>query len=537
MDKANDREGKRAANGSDRGAFKAAPIDSAPIDSTRIDSMRINSGSIDRASVDPADIGRAYDGPAAVDLAPIVHLQAMVQEIIETTDTLSGAQASSALRQVALLAAMVDALRVRLVSVVAKSRVWLELDPNATAASFLRHELGLDQRQASADLRAAECLEAFPQLASAAAEGTISRDKVDLIIAVGLRTRPRAAVFSDFVDVFVSLAQRLTIGQLRKALQMWADQIDPVTTSADDSSAHDRRALHVSQLGDGVKLDGFFGPEQGLKILAALNGALDAHHYNATQETNNRSGTNNSTHADGAPDRDADDTSDDAATDDASTAPPGWGADGDRTRIAATARQRADAFIESIIDPILAGGLLPTCGGAPTTINVTVPIQRLAHPDQALPADAVAQYLKTSTGHLASAIGAASNGPGEFVLGADTANRLACDATIRRVLITPQGMPLDIGRRTRVIPEHLRAALVVRDGGCRYPFCDRPAAWTEGHHIEHWSKGGPTSLSNLILLCSRHHHKIHADKIPIAPDHHGIPRVVLPTSHPPPKRE
>ncbi|MFI5287277.1 MAG: HNH endonuclease signature motif containing protein [Candidatus Dormibacteria bacterium] len=38
----------------------------------------------------------------------------------------------------------------------------------------------------------------------------------------------------------------------------------------------------------------------------------------------------------------------------------------------------------------------------------------------------------------------------------------------------------------------------LRDQGCRFPGCDRPPAWTDGHHIIHWSDGGPTELENLV---------------------------------------
>ena len=50
---------------------------------------------------------------------------------------------------------------------------------------------------------------------------------------------------------------------------------------------------------------------------------------------------------------------------------------------------------------------------------------------------------------------------------------------------------------------------MLRDSGCRFPGCDRPTDWCEGHHIQHWRDGGSTRLSNLVLLCSRHHHVIH----------------------------
>jgi hypothetical protein len=52
--------------------------------------------------------------------------------------------------------------------------------------------------------------------------------------------------------------------------------------------------------------------------------------------------------------------------------------------------------------------------------------------------------------------------------------------------------PLDVGRTGRVIQPAQRNALVVRDGGCVFPGCDRPPSWCEGHHLVHWLDGGPT---------------------------------------------
>ena len=58
---------------------------------------------------------------------------------------------------------------------------------------------------------------------------------------------------------------------------------------------------------------------------------------------------------------------------------------------------------------------------------------------------------------------------------------------------------------TRTIPSALRRALVVRDGGCSFPGCDRPPGWCDAHHRVHWADGGETRLDNLVLLCRRHH--------------------------------
>jgi len=33
----------------------------------------------------------------------------------------------------------------------------------------------------------------------------------------------------------------------------------------------------------------------------------------------------------------------------------------------------------------------------------------------------------------------------------------------------------------------------------------------QGHHIRHWAQGGPTTLSNLALLCRRHHRAVHEE--------------------------
>jgi len=88
-------------------------------------------------------------------------------------------------------------------------------------------------------------------------------------------------------------------------------------------------------------------------------------------------------------------------------------------------------------------------------------------------------------------------------------DRLLCDAAVHRVLSHGRSAILDYGTTTRTIPTPLYNALVLRDRHCRFPGCDRPAAWCEGHHIRPWQAGGPTQLANLVLLCSRHHHLLH----------------------------
>lgn len=90
----------------------------------------------------------------------------------------------------------------------------------------------------------------------------------------------------------------------------------------------------------------------------------------------------------------------------------------------------------------------------------------------------------------------------------ETVRRLGCDAAVLRILETSEGEPLDVGRKTRVIPPALRRALKRRDGGCRFPGCTH-TRFVDGHHIQHWADGGATSLANLVSVCRFHHRLIH----------------------------
>jgi len=94
-------------------------------------------------------------------------------------------------------------------------------------------------------------------------------------------------------------------------------------------------------------------------------------------------------------------------------------------------------------------------------------------------------------------------------ISAKAVERLACDCSVTRILLGSDSMVIEVGRAKRVISGPQRKALTVRDHGCVWPGCDRPATWTSGHHLVHWIRGGPGDLSNLCLLCYRHHEMVH----------------------------
>jgi hypothetical protein len=93
-------------------------------------------------------------------------------------------------------------------------------------------------------------------------------------------------------------------------------------------------------------------------------------------------------------------------------------------------------------------------------------------------------------------------------MAAETARRLACDASVIELTENDDGEPLNVGRKTRTISAPLRRALNARDKGCRFPGCCN-SRYIDVHHIEHWANGGETKPGNLVSLCRFHHRAVH----------------------------
>lgn len=148
------------------------------------------------------------------------------------------------------------------------------------------------------------------------------------------------------------------------------------------------------------------------------------------------------------------------------------------------AKRRADALLELVMRGVSAGDGLPGTDKA----KVVVTIEH----------DVLTERVRGT--------GWAMSGD---VLTPATVRRLACDAAIIPMVLGAAGEPLDVGRERRLVTKGLRLALWQRDQGCSFPGCSTPPAWTDAHHVQHWSAGGVTSLLNLALLCRRHHTHVH----------------------------
>ena len=117
----------------------------------------------------------------------------------------------------------------------------------------------------------------------------------------------------------------------------------------------------------------------------------------------------------------------------------------------------------------------------------------------------------TATIETLKGLAGAAAGEMEFSLPISSASvqRMACDCSVTRVLLSQDSLPIDLGRSKRVIDGALSKALKIRDQHCRWPGCERSASYCDGHHLIHWIHGGPTDLDNLVLLCRRHHRMVH----------------------------
>ena len=150
-------------------------------------------------------------------------------------------------------------------------------------------------------------------------------------------------------------------------------------------------------------------------------------------------------------------------------------------------QQLADALAQ-LCDNQLASGHLPTLRTVKPHAVVVLDVEDLVDP---------------ATGRGAAELGFGAS------ISAARARWLTCDGSISRIVMGPDGVPLDLGRDHRVVTPGLRRAVERRDKNCVFAGCGAPTWWCDVHHLVHWVFGGETNLENSALLCERHHTKVH----------------------------
>ena len=117
--------------------------------------------------------------------------------------------------------------------------------------------------------------------------------------------------------------------------------------------------------------------------------------------------------------------------------------------------------------------------------------------------------VHTTIAGLKGEVGAAASELAEGTpISSKTVQRFACDGALHRVL-KAESMVVDVGRAKRTAQPAQWRAMRARHKTCAWPGCDRPASWTQAHHIDLWREGGRTDLQRMVPLCYHHHRLVH----------------------------
>jgi len=312
-------------------------------------------------------------------------------------------------------------------------------DGGVSTVSWLRAHCGMTVKAAAYRVHLARTLGELPATLDSARAGRASFSNVTMIAHLAEDVGVERVV--PLESILVGAAETLDPGAMRTLTQATRLRLDPDGVLADDNHAHERRWFECDQTYGGVfVLRGEFDAEGGAVVKTAIDALSQGMSRGET-----RSGS----------------------------------------------QRRADALVDLAATQLRCGDHRDVHGQRPH-LTVTVHADTLRADTRQAGADAQPAELR-----------------GVGPIHPETARRIACDAVRTVVTIAPPAddsvamagtrvMPLSVGRATRTIPAHIRTALHLRDQGCRFPGCDRPPAWTDGHHVLHWGHGGASDLDNLV---------------------------------------
>ncbi|MET9311990.1 DUF222 domain-containing protein [Kribbella sp. NPDC003505] len=444
--------------------------------------------------------------------------------------SMSGSELLSTLDEVEAELARREAYRLSVIAAIESTGYAEELGARDTA-ELLRFRYRLDAPAARRTLRLAQAAPHYPAVAAAlertASSATATADTANdsgpeeggprdsgsdggwlvrpaqaAAIVFGLdRVRSRVPVehLDAAAEQLVGLAGHLSPGELRTAAKEIADLLDSDGPEPEEHKAYERESLTLSAADNGVKFKGFLANENAELLRAVVHAGarphktVDGEHDPRPRDKRQADALSTALGIAAA----VWDTTGPTAgrttgpTTDPAAGTAGTAGTGGAARTAGTGDIAAVASAaESAEDTAGAAGAAGTGGrvagyGAKATITVTIDFDDL----KAATADAVGRTVYSGG------------------LSAATIRRLACDANIIPLVLGSNSEPLDVGRRVRLVTKAMRRALEARDRGC--VVCGAPPVMCDAHHLISWIDGGDTKVSNLALLCRRHHTDLH----------------------------
>jgi hypothetical protein len=318
----------------------------------------------------------------------------------------------------------------------------------------------------------------YPQVAEAVLCARIPLDSANAIVAALDQAAPRADTehFVAAEEALVEFACDNPADAVRKLSVRWRDALDVDGIEPREDDLVQRRSLRRTILPSGMKR---YQLDLDPLSSAYLDAAIDAHVGAVIRAPR----------FEASADRAGDGAAGDGAAGD------GCGGDPDQLPDPRTLTQiAADAVVQLARHGIACRRAYDNGEG----IEVPLPAATIV--------------VRMSLESLISGLGEARIDGLEQPVSAATARRLAADAQLIPAVLGGNSEVLDWGTPRRLFTRAQRIALAERDDGCAWPNCRRPPSHTEAHHIQWWSRGGATNLSNGVLLCSMHHHRVHRDE-------------------------
>ncbi|UOQ88480.1 HNH endonuclease [Agromyces endophyticus] len=335
-----------------------------------------------------------------------------------------------------------------------------------------------------------------PHLADALASGTICVDAAEVIRRFLDRVAPRAdrAELADAERFLVEQAPTVGVDGLHRLVKLLEARLDPDGVKPREDELRAARGLRFWEDRAGMlQLRGAFDPVNGAPIKLALETLVAAQLHQARGSNQpGDSGATGSCH-------DATPTDAVAAGDAIEGTRSGAGTNRSMSPVAG---DRPDqVFIEDrTIVQMNADALADIARTALSAEHAPAPLRQtmvIARVD--------ADMLTTGHGH------GTIDGIDQPI-SIQSVRELAMHAGIAPIYLDEHGENLQLGRHRRLFTHAQKLALIERDGGCAWPGCTRPPSHTQAHHLRWWRRHhGRTDVSNGVMLCAHHHHRIHDD--------------------------
>jgi len=326
-----------------------------------------------------------------------------------------------------------------------------------TPELLVQHLAGTSVREAHTMVRVGSLIASSSPLnavGAAVAVGTLSLDAADAIrsgLSAVDATVPAESVTAA-ADALLLDAASLTIERLASRAREWGAELDEQHVLDRERARRDARYLRITPQSDGMtRLSGLLDPESAAVVVAAYDGATSPRR--------------------GGP-RFIDPLDADRAE-----------------RLTRDERSTEQIALDSFVELVRIGA-----GAAPDVVGAQPPAVRIVVTDRDLARRSGLGWIEGQTTPVSIT----------------TVERQLCDRGTVPIHLDSDGQVVNVGRDRRLFTPRQRIGLAVRDGGCRFPGCDRPPSWCEAHHIDEWFRDqGRTDIADGVLLCRHHHLLIH----------------------------